>query len=114
MREVFKTLKDFSAELPNAIARELEGKPAYEVSKKVFVLIDEGKNTIEVRTYQKKQDELQGKQELFISNFSTEKEPWMGVKLNPNQDVSFWKELILDSFHLAANKKTLTKLYSKQ
>lgn len=109
----FKEIVKFIELLPRAAKDEVEGKLAYRVGKKIFVVFDKEKNALLTKTTKKKLGSFLAKAGFFEPIPIDSKPYWVGVELNARTEISLLKDLIIDGFHLVANKKALDKLYSE-
>jgi predicted DNA-binding protein (MmcQ/YjbR family) len=103
----------FAASLPYATKGSIENKLTYQIGKKPFIFIDEEKSAIAIRVTEKKLNSLLNKAGFFDTEIETKKPGWVGIDLTKIIDSKDIKELVIDSFHLMANKKALEALYTE-
>ena len=108
MVSLISEIKAFVARLPNVVEGNNEGKLAYEVGKRLFLIIDEEKAEIIVKAHPKKRKDL-----LELSTIKAGEDDLLIVDIQKYSSAKMLNELVIDSFHLVANKKALQKLYTQ-
>lgn len=111
VNDVLNEIKAFAKELP--YVKEEDKATTYKVGPKTFLIIDEELSTIAVQATQKKQKLYLAGGGFTEPETLDKKQFWVSTSVSHRTDMKLLKELVLDSFHLAANKKARNKLYTE-